>query len=144
MADSLEDTPIGAEVARLTKTAALSEESSRPRSLGSEIHTDDYARGFGFESALVPGVTAMGYVTELLNGVFGEAWMERGKISVRFRRPVYDGETVVAKAVLKDRRREDGAVVLDVTLESGVEGRVAVVGEATCTLDRQGEGPCGG
>lgn len=125
------DTPIGSEVAQLTKVAALSEQSSTPRPGGTGIHTDGYARQFGFESALVPGVTLMGYITEMLTDLFGESWMERGKINVRFRRPVYDGETVVAKAILKDRRAEDGAAVLDLSLESAADGRVAVVGEAT-------------
>ena len=73
----------------------------------------------------------MGYISEMLTDLFGESWMERGKINVRFRRPVYDGETVVAKAILKDRRAEDGAAILDLSLESATDGRVAVVGEAT-------------
>ena len=125
------DTPIGSEVAQLTKVATLSEQSDAPRPGGTGIHTDGYARQFGFESALVPGVTLMGYISEMLTDHFGESWMERGKINVRFRRPVYDGETVVAKAILKDRRAEDGAAILDLSLESTTDGRVAVVGEAT-------------
>ena len=124
------DTPIGAEVAQLTKIAALSEQSVTPRPGGTGIHTDGYARQFGFESALVPGVTLMGYITEMLTDLFGESWMECGKINVRFRRPIYDRETVVARAVLKDRRAEDGAAVLELSLESAADGRVAVVGEA--------------
>lgn len=124
------DTPIGSEVAQLTKVAALSEQSVTPKPGSTGIHTDGYAQQFGFESALVPGVTLMGYITEMLIDLFGESWMERGKINVRFRRPVYDGETVVAKAILKDRRAEDGAAVLDLSLESTADGRVAVVGEA--------------
>lgn len=124
------DIPVGSEVAQLTKVAALSEQSATPKPGGTGIHTDGYARQFGFESALVPGVTLMGYITEMLIELLGESWMERGKINVRFRRPVYDGETIVAKAVLKDRRAEDGAAVLDLSLESIADGRVAVVGEA--------------
>ena len=122
------DLPAGAEMARLAKLACL--DTSNPAG-GNQIHSDDFAHQMGFEAALVPGPTLMAYMTELLISVYGEAWFESGTLNLRFRRPVYDQEEVLAKALFRERR--GGVVALDVTLEKG-EGEVAVTGEATCTF----------
>ena len=130
------DTPIGTEVARLTKTAALSEQSATPQPGRTQVHSDQYAQQMGFERALVPGVTLLGYITEMLADLFGNTWFEKGSVNVRFRRPVYNGEAVTAKAVIKDKRGENGAtaLVLDVSLEVLGKDRVAVVGQAACPV----------
>jgi acyl dehydratase len=57
-----------------------------------KIHDDDVARRYGFRGALVPGVTVYAYLTEPLVAAFGSAWLERGTASVRFHKPVLDGE----------------------------------------------------
>jgi acyl dehydratase len=58
------------------------------------IHADDVARQFGFTGALVPGVDLFAYLTAPLVAVWGPSWLAGGRIDVRFRRPVYDGEHV--------------------------------------------------
>jgi acyl dehydratase len=64
------------------------------------IHHDDVARRHGFPGGLVPGVTLYAYLTEPLVAALGAPWLERGTASVRFRRPVMDGEEfAVAGAV---------------------------------------------
>jgi hypothetical protein len=57
-----------------------------------KIHDDATARRYGFRGALVPGVTIYAYLTEPLVAAFGPAWLERGTATVRFHRPVLDGE----------------------------------------------------
>src|SRR6056297_3217229 len=39
------------------------------------IHNDDIARRYGFEGALVPGMTVYGYLTHPLVARFGERWL---------------------------------------------------------------------
>ncbi|MDT7570430.1 MAG: hypothetical protein QOE05_604 [Actinomycetota bacterium] len=58
------------------------------------IHADDVAQQLGFSGALVPGVDVFAYVTAPLVTMWGPAWLAGGRIDVRFRRPVYDGEHV--------------------------------------------------
>lgn len=58
------------------------------------IHADDVAQQFGFSGALVPGVELFAYVTAPLLAAWGPSWLAGGRIDVRFRRPVYDGEPV--------------------------------------------------
>lgn len=57
-----------------------------------KIHDDDVARRFGFSGALVPGVELFARITTPLVATWGERWLRGGRVDVRFRRPVYDGE----------------------------------------------------
>ena len=57
-----------------------------------KIHDDAVARQYGFRGGLVPGVTVYAYLTEPLVAAFGAAWLQRGTASVRFHKPVFDGE----------------------------------------------------
>lgn len=58
------------------------------------IHADDVAQQFGFTGALVPGVELFAYLTAPLVARWGPQWLAGGRVEVRFRRPVYDGERV--------------------------------------------------
>jgi hypothetical protein len=70
---------------RAVNTAANSE---------NKIHDDRVASQFGFRGGLVPGVTVYGYLAEAVFDHFGEIWLSRGAMDVRFRQPVYEGEEV--------------------------------------------------
>jgi acyl dehydratase len=61
---------------------------------GNPMHDDETARRFNFKGALVPGVTVFGYLSHALLTEFGPAWLDEGAAHVRFRQPVYEGETV--------------------------------------------------
>lgn len=78
-----------------------------------KIHDDTTAARYGFRGGLVPGVTVYGYLTVAALDHFGEAWLDRGTMSVRFREPVYDGEEVSVQAQLLD------SGVLQIVLDSG-------------------------
>ena len=82
------------------------------------IHGDDVAQAFGFSGALVPGVELFAYATSPLVAAWGLAWLTSGRIDLRFRRPVYDGERLVVSL--------DGSA-LAVT---GPDGEVRSVGSA--------------
>lgn len=58
------------------------------------IHDDDVAQKHGFSGALVPGVELFAYCTRPFVATWGEQWLRGGALSVRFRRPVHDGEEV--------------------------------------------------
>ncbi|HWQ28338.1 MAG TPA: hypothetical protein VNN12_04890 [Dehalococcoidia bacterium] len=58
------------------------------------IHDDARARAAGYEGGLVTGVTILGYVTRALEDRYGRDWLSRGRIEIRFRRPVYDGQAL--------------------------------------------------
>src|SRR5258708_3774385 len=62
------------------------------------IHDDRIAAAYGFRGGLVPGVTVYGYMTLPVLDHFGEEWLDRGAMSVRFKAPGYDGEEVAIEA----------------------------------------------
>src|SRR5262249_7730252 len=49
---------------------------------------------------LVPGVGLYAYLTRPVVDVLGADWLERGAMSAKFIKPVYDGEKVQAKATV--------------------------------------------
>lgn len=79
--------------APITRVAVNSAAASENR-----IHSDEEARRLGYRAALVPGVTLYAYLTQLAVPAFGSAWLTHGAVSVRFLRPVYEGETVTCTA----------------------------------------------
>jgi acyl dehydratase len=78
-----------------------------------KIHDASVAREYGFRGALVPGVTVYAYMTHPLVEAFGVAWLERGTASVRFVKPVLDGEelTVSGAVTARDARGLSAALV---------------------------------
>lgn len=68
------------------------------------IHSDDVARKYGFQGALVPGVAVYGYLTHPLVERFGEGWLGQSVSSVRFLKPAYEGDRL--SIVLEEH--EDG------------------------------------
>jgi acyl dehydratase len=63
-----------------------------------KIHDDATARRFGFAGALVPGVASYGYLVHPIVLAFGADWCARGSASIRLASPVYEGDTVTARA----------------------------------------------
>jgi len=68
-----------------------------------KIHDDATARRYGFRGGLVPGVTVYGYLTEPLVAALGPAWLERGTASVRFQKPVLEGEELAVTGAVTAR-----------------------------------------
>ena len=67
-----------------------------------KIHDDVVARRLGFRGGLVPGVDVYAYLTHPIVARWGRGWLERGAVSVRFLKPVYDGEHVAVTGILED------------------------------------------
>lgn len=66
------------------------------------IHSDDVAREYGFQRALVPGAALFAYVCESIRGSQGKSWAEHGYTRVRYLKPVYDGERLQVSLYLDE------------------------------------------
>lgn len=89
------------------------------------IHSTEVAQQYGFQRALVGGVTVYGWVTPPLLDVVGEAWLTNGWADVRFKAPTYPENvitiTVEGEPSLASFRftNEDGVTVLEGTAGVG-------------------------
>ncbi len=98
-----------------------------------KIHDDAVARSYGFEGGLVPGVDVYAYLTHIPVEQWGVPFLERGTMSARFHRPVYDGDEVTIEA---DQR--DGGLGLTLTDSSGEMCAMATAWLPLYSSDRPG------
>lgn len=101
----------------------------RPRS----IHTDpEWARAKGFPAPLAQGMMSTGYVSQMMVDFLGEGFVEGGKMSVKFIKPVIVGDTLTLHGVVRDLVPEgaDTRVVVEVWCENQ-DGVKTMVGEAS-------------
>lgn len=97
------------------------------------MHSDrEYCRQRGFKDTLAPGVMAVGYLNELLAKAVGPRFLQGGTLSVNFIGPMYPGDRIFAKGIVRERTVQAGGarIVLDVWCETH-EGRQVVAGSAT-------------
>lgn len=91
------------------------------------IHDDDTAQELGFRGGTVAGDVHMNQFVPVLLKVFGDAWFERGNLSLLFRNPTTDREVVQAFAEKPEgtnqcrvwMEREDGLLVCEGTAALG-------------------------
>jgi hypothetical protein len=86
-------------------------------------HDDGSARQLGFKSALVPGPAVASFMSHMFVDAWGEAWLRRGRLIERQRRPVYEAQALTATAT-PQRRIEDG-IGADIVLTNEAGEQVA-------------------
>ena len=109
------------------------------------IHLDsDFATGAEFGGSTLDGTIAHGMmilasISEMLTVAFAEDWLRSGRLKVRFRGPVYPGETITAYGSVKRINEIDGQSEL--TCGGGVRkdnGDIAISGDATVRISSGG------
>lgn len=75
-----------------------------------KIHDDEVAASLGFGGGLVPGVEVYAYLCRPAIAEWGQTFLARGRATVRFDSPVYDGETVEVRSDLDTDGRLQAAV----------------------------------
>ncbi|MBI3939004.1 MAG: MaoC family dehydratase [Betaproteobacteria bacterium] len=106
------------------------------------LHIDpEKAAEAGFPAPVASGLQAQGHIIRLLIDLLGDAWSRTGSFHSRFRRPVFAGDSIQAKARLAARRAEAGVTqyTFDVWCERH-DGEIAVVGTAACTVHEPNPG----
>jgi 3-hydroxybutyryl-CoA dehydratase len=101
----------------------------RPRS----IHSDEaFAREKGFRTCLAQGMMSTAYASQLMVKLLGPGFARGGTLSMAFIRPVYAGDRLTVRGVVKDRQPENGAtrVVVEVWVENQ-HGEQTAVGHAS-------------
>ena len=70
--------------------------------ISNPIHSTEVAKDYGYQAALVGGVTVWGWATPTILEALGERWLEDGWARVRFRRPTYPGDVLTVRVEQND------------------------------------------
>ena len=63
------------------------------------IHIDEaFARGTPFGGTIAHGMLVLASISAMMAAAFGEAWLTRGRLRVRFRSPARPADTITASA----------------------------------------------
>jgi acyl dehydratase len=101
----------------------------RPRS----IHTDEaWAHQKGFRTTLAQGMMSTAFASEMMTRLLGEGFVRGGTLSMAFIKPVYAGDRLTVRGVVKETRPEGGRtrVVVEVWCENQ-HGEKTAVGTAS-------------
>jgi acyl dehydratase len=94
----------GTPIAPLTKTAHQDQMAvfSGINKHWSNIHTDyAIASGAGFRDTLAQGAMETCWLSEMLARFFGQSWLETGWIKNAYLKPVFRGDTIICRGVVK-------------------------------------------
>ncbi len=97
------------------------------------VHTDlAAAQQSGLPTRAASGAMMQGYLYELMIDLFGEGWLERGQLSLKFIRIVDVGDTITARARVSGRLPEASATRFDLEVWcENQRGEHVVVGSGT-------------
>lgn len=73
-------------------------ENPNDPTLQNKIHAADGAKQYGFQAALVGGVTVYGWMVPTILEAAGESWLDHGWTELHFRRPTYPGDQMTVTA----------------------------------------------
>ena len=101
------------------------------------IHTDlEWAKKKGFQRTLVQALMSTAYVSQMMMRWLGAGFVQGGQISASFIQPVYEGDTLTARAVVTSVEEVAGRP--HVTVECWCEnqaGAKTMVGSASGFAD---------
>ena len=100
------------------------------------LHTDEVfaTKVAGFPTVFAHGMLTMGMTGRMLTNYVGDGRLT--KYGVRFVRQVWPGDTLDAKATVKEIRQEAGQYYVDLTVETvNQNGEVVISGSATARID---------
>ena len=100
-------------------------------------HDEVKAQAAGLPSVFGHGMFSAGFLARAITDYVGVGSLKSYR--VRFVKQTWPGETFTAKVVVKAKRKEDGANLVDLECElTNQDGEVKVAGDATAELPARG------
>lgn len=100
------------------------------------VHVDHrFAATSRFGRTIAHGMLVAATISEMLTAVFSINWLESGNLKLRFKNPVYPGDTVVALGKIERISEQDGVkhVVCSVSVQRQ-SGEEAIKGDASIII----------
>ncbi|HEX2172148.1 MAG TPA: MaoC family dehydratase [Dehalococcoidia bacterium] len=124
---------VGQDLPGLTKRMTIEQMSLPLWSGGNKIHFDEeFARAQGLPGPIATGEMSVAYISEMLTRAFGADWVRGGRISFKFVRSLYAGDTVAVRGRVTGRHPTHSGTRfdLDVWCENQ-DGATVTAGEAS-------------
>lgn len=97
------------------------------------IHVDpQFAAQTAFKGTIAHGLTALGYIGQAMTRRFGRAWLESGRVEMKFRAPIRPGDTVTIGGRVV-AHQAGGATLLEIVCENQ-QGTPVVTAQASVRL----------
>ena len=106
---------------------------------GNPIHFDEqFSRQQGLKAPVATGITSAFYANQLLTEFFGEDWLKGGSLATQFIAPMYLAETIVCRAKVTGKIKEDTGYRLNMDLwAEKSSGQTNMVGSASVCVQRK-------
>ncbi len=106
---------------------------------GNPIHFDEqFAKQQGLKAPVATGITSTFYANQLLTEFFGEHWLRGGCLAAKFIAPMYLAETIICKAKVTGKIKEDTGYRLNMELwTEKSSGQKNMVGSASVLVRQE-------
>jgi len=107
MATVTKDTPVGYELDGVKKQMVIQLMGSRHWGRSNPLHWDPpYSVSRGLKGPIATGQMSAAYIAEMCVNFFGEHFFKGTKISGKYVKPVYAGETITTHGIIREKTRE--------------------------------------
>mgnify|MGYP001558299704 CR=1 FL=1 len=101
------DTPVGYELDGVKKQMVIQLMASRSWGRSNPVHWDPpYAAERGLKAPIATGQMSAAYIAEMCVNFFGEHFFRSMRISGKYVKPVYAGETITTHGVIREKTPE--------------------------------------
>ena len=100
------------------------------------VHIDnEFAKSSQFGRTIAHGMLIAASISEVMTTAFKVDWLRSGRMKLRFRAPVFPGDTIVAQGEIKDIRERAGKreAICSVDVRKR-DGELVISGEATVSV----------
>ena len=101
------------------------------------IHVDpNIAAGSQFGRRIAHGMMIAASISEMMAQAFGQDWHKSGRMKIRFRAPVFPGETVRASGTVRSVRQIEDATEVAVSVQvMKAKDEAAITGDARVRIE---------
>ncbi len=101
------------------------------------IHVDpNFAAGSQFGRRIAHGMMIAASISEMMAQAFGQDWHKSGRMKIRFRAPVFPGETVRASGTVRSVRQIEDATEVAVSVQvTKTNDEAAITGDARVRIE---------
>ena len=127
---------VGAEIPPLSKVMSIESMRLPLVSGGNPIHYDEeFAKRQGLRAPIATGMISSGYLSEMLTRFFGLHWIQGSNMRVTYIAPVYAGDAVSCRGVVREKTIEGATTKLDLEIWcQNQHGEKVTVGTASVKL----------